>query len=70
MALITSEGIGLPTEVPVGPEHGLEYDSVVDCEDLYTVAVDILIRRIGEIDRPTQSAVDRALQIALGLPIS
>src|SRR5207249_10633445 len=30
VALITSEGIGLPTEVPVGPEHGLERDSVVD----------------------------------------
>ena len=68
IALITSEGIGLPTEVSVGPEHGLERDSVVDCEDLYTVGSDLLTRRTGEVDVRTQDAVDRALRIALALP--
>ena len=67
VALITSEGIGLPTEVPVGPDHGLERDSVVDCEDLYTVSSDLLSRRIGGVDVGTQDAVDRALRIALAL---
>jgi mRNA-degrading endonuclease toxin of MazEF toxin-antitoxin module len=66
--LITSEGIGLPTEVPVGPDHGLERDSVVDCEDLYTVSSELLIRRIGGADLQTQESVDRALRIALALP--
>ena len=68
VAVITSEQIGLPTEVPVGPEHGLERDSVVDCEDLYTVSSDLLGRRLGEVDVRTQQAVDRALRIALALP--
>lgn len=68
VALITSEGIGLPTEVSVGPDNGLERDSVVDCEDLYSVSVDLLTQRAGEIDSPTQEAVDRALHISLGLP--
>ena len=67
VALITSEGIGLPTEVPVGPDHGLERDSVEDCEDLYTVSSDLLSRRIGGVDVGTQDAVDRALRIALAL---
>jgi mRNA-degrading endonuclease toxin of MazEF toxin-antitoxin module len=67
VALITSEAIGLPTEVAVGPQHGLERDSAVDCEDLYTVSSDLLTKRAGELDQPTQDAVDRALRIALGL---
>lgn len=67
VALITSEGIGLPTEVPVGPQHGLSSDSVVDCEDLYTVGSDVLLQRVGDVDQATQAAVDRALRIALGL---
>jgi len=67
IALITSEAIGLPTEVRVGPQHGLERDSAIDCEDLYTVSSDLLTRRTGELDQLTQDAVDRALHIALGL---
>jgi mRNA-degrading endonuclease toxin of MazEF toxin-antitoxin module len=67
IALITSEAIGLPTEVLVGPLHGLERDSAIDCEDLYTVSSDLLTRRTGELDQLTQEAVDRALRIALGL---
>jgi len=67
VALITTEAIGLPTEVPAGPEHGLERDSAIDCEDLYSVSSDLLTRRTGELDSLTQDAVDRALRIALGL---
>jgi len=67
VALITSEGIGLPTEVAIGPTHGLQRDSVVDCEDLYTLGSDLLTRRIGDLDPETQHAVDRALHIGLGL---
>jgi mRNA-degrading endonuclease toxin of MazEF toxin-antitoxin module len=67
VALITNDGIGLPTEVAVGPRHGLKHDSVVDCEDLYTIGSDILMQRVGDIDQGTQDAVDHALQIALGL---
>jgi mRNA-degrading endonuclease toxin of MazEF toxin-antitoxin module len=67
VALITSEGIGLPTEVPVGPQHGLANDSVIDCEDLYTVASADLLRRVGDVDEGTQEMVDHALRIALGL---
>ena len=69
VALITSEGIGLPTEVRVGPRHGLARDSVVDCEDLYTVASDDVLQQVGDLDQQTQSAVDDALRIALDLRV-
>ena len=67
VALITSDSIGLPTEVAVGPQHGLTNDSIVDCEDLYTIGSDLLMERVGDIDQGTQDEVDHALQIALGL---
>jgi mRNA-degrading endonuclease toxin of MazEF toxin-antitoxin module len=69
VALITSDAIGLPTEVPTGPEHGLDRDSAIDCEDLYTVSSDLLTRRRGELDPHTQRAGDRALRIALSLGV-
>jgi mRNA-degrading endonuclease toxin of MazEF toxin-antitoxin module len=67
VALITSDSIGLPTEVAVGAQHGLVNDSVVDCEDLYAIGSDLLMHRVGDIDEGTQAAVDHALEIALGL---
>ncbi|HEY1297239.1 MAG TPA: type II toxin-antitoxin system PemK/MazF family toxin [Chloroflexota bacterium] len=67
VALTTSEGLGLPTEVAVGPQHGLDHDSVVDCEDLFTVPLSALDRRIGELDPDTLAGVDAALRLALDL---
>jgi mRNA interferase MazF len=67
VALTTTDAIGLPTEVAVGPRHGLDHDSVVDCEDLYTVPLTALERRIGQLDSATLSDVDTALRLALDL---
>ena len=40
---------------------------MVDCEDLYTVASDDVLQRVGDLDQQTQSAVDDALRIVLDL---
>src|SRR5262245_13879249 len=53
VAICTSEHIGLPTEVVVGPAHGLDHDSVVDCEDLVTVRAEALVRYMGQLDAET-----------------
>lgn len=37
VAAVTGTVRGLPTEVPVGPEHGLIRESVVNCDNLFTV---------------------------------
>jgi mRNA-degrading endonuclease toxin of MazEF toxin-antitoxin module len=69
VALISStEPYGLPTEVAVGPEHGLEADCWVDCEDLFTPDIDLLVRRVGRLDGPTLARVDAGLRVALDLP--
>jgi mRNA interferase MazF len=67
VALTTSEARGFPTEVAVGPEHGLDHDSIVDCEELLTVPVSMLGSRIGTLDPDTLREVDRKLALALAL---
>ena len=67
VAVITAEALGLPTEVPVDERHGLQHESVVDCEDLYTVGAESILRHVGELDSETQSEVDAALRLALDL---
>src|SRR5579862_4681180 len=67
VALITCEGIGVPTEIPVGPEHGLDRDSVVDCEDLFTLAPDAFVSRIGDLDSNTLASLNEALRLALDI---
>jgi mRNA-degrading endonuclease toxin of MazEF toxin-antitoxin module len=67
VAVITPEALDLPTEVTVDERHGLHHESVVDCQDLYTVGADAIVHRVGELDAETQSAVDAALRLALDL---
>src|SRR5260370_41128910 len=40
VALITTEAIGVPTEVALGPGQGVEHDSADDCEGMYTARRD------------------------------
>ena len=59
VAGITRTVRGIPTEVPVGPEHGLASESVVNCDDLFTLPKRTLGRRRGELDTvgsPVQQA--------------
>ena len=67
VAGITARVRGLPTEVAVGEEHGLERRSVVNCDNLFTLRKSEFGRRRGEIDPQTMKAVDVALRIALEL---
>ena len=50
---ITSTVRGLSTEVPVGNANGLAHDSVVSCDNIVTVPVSALGRRLGYL-LPTQ----------------
>lgn len=67
VALVTSTVRDLPTEVPVGREHGLARDSVVNCDNLFTIPKQALGARRGQLDPPTLQALRRALAIALEL---
>jgi mRNA interferase MazF len=67
VASVTGSIRDLPTEVPVGREHGLNRDSVINCDNLFTIPKAAFGRRRGELGPAELSLLQRALVIALGL---
>jgi len=72
LANVTVAGVtrtvrGLPTEVPVGSRHGLGAESVVNCDNLFTIPKQALGRRRGELDPASLHRLRDALRIALDL---
>lgn len=64
---ITSTIRGLPTEVPVGRDEGLSRESVVNCDNLFTLPKDGLGRYRGSLGPEATRRLDHALRMALGL---
>jgi mRNA interferase MazF len=67
VAIVTSTIRGTPTEVAIGREHGLNRDSVVNCDDLVTLSKRVLSRYRGSLGPEATRRLDIALAIALGL---
>jgi mRNA interferase MazF len=67
VAAVTGTIRGLPTEVPVGRRHGLARDSVVNCDNLFTIPKSALARRRGALDPESLVLLRAALLIALDL---
>lgn len=67
VAIVTRTIRGLLTEVPIGPEHGLRDESVVNCDNLFTVAKSTLGTRRGNLDPTAQARLNVALRVALEL---
>jgi mRNA interferase MazF len=67
VAQVTSTIRGLPTEVPLGREHGLDYDSVVNCDNLATVPKAALTRHRGALGPVELARLRAALRLALEL---
>lgn len=67
VALVTSTIRGLPTEVPIGPEHGLARESVINCDNLFTVPKAALGRRRGQLGPGELRELGSALAIALAI---
>jgi mRNA interferase MazF len=57
---------GLVTEVRLGPEDGLNYDCVLNAQQLQLVPQGVLSVRIGELDQVKTAAVCRAIKEAIG----
>jgi mRNA interferase MazF len=55
----------LPTEAPIGPEHGLARECVLNCDNLFTIPKRVLGRRRGELDPASLERLRDALRIAL-----
>jgi mRNA interferase MazF len=64
---ITGTVRDLPTEVPLGPLHGLKRPSVANCDNLLTVPKAAVGRRRGTLGPEELSRLNAALRIALDL---
>jgi|SRR5829696_4920090 mRNA interferase MazF len=67
VAPITSTIRGLSTEVLVGRANGLERDCVVNCDNITTVAVDLLGREIGLLLANQEEQLTLAIMAAFDL---
>lgn len=67
VALVTSTVRGIPAEVPLGPADGLDYDCVINCDNLFTVPKRELRRRRGTLGPAAIDQLADALRIALDL---
>jgi mRNA interferase MazF len=67
VALITRTARGLPTEVAVGARHGLSDESVVNCDNLFTLHKNAFGPRRGQLDPEALHQLGNALRIALDL---
>ena len=67
MAAVTGTIRGLPTEVPLGREHGLARDCVVNSDNLFTIPKRALGQARGELDPASLEHLRGALRVALDL---
>ena len=65
VAAITATIRGIPTEVPVGPAQGLARQSVVNCDNLFTIPKRELASRRGALGPESVRALRDALRTAL-----
>lgn len=69
LAPITSTAKGLSSEVPVGPENGLDHECVVALDNVLTVPVSNLGRTIGYLTASQEAQLARAVVLAFDLDI-
>jgi mRNA interferase MazF len=67
VAAVTGTIRGLPTEVAVGRREGLARDSVINCDNLFTIPKSSLGRRRGALGAESTTRLREALMIALDL---
>jgi mRNA interferase MazF len=68
VAIVTSQAYGTRAEVPVGPEDGLDHDSVIDADELLSIDLDLLVQRVGALSAHKLAAMHEALRVVLALP--
>lgn len=67
VAPITARARGIRTEVPVGPDNGLDQPSVINCDNVTTIATTDLRDRIGALLEHQEPALAAAIWWAFDL---
>jgi mRNA interferase MazF len=68
VAPITTRVRGIPTEVPLGPEHGLPRVCAANFDNVLTLPKTLLSDRISRLDPEVLGQVCRAYRFAAGCP--
>ena len=68
-APVHSQGLGLPTQVAVGPENGLKHESWILCDGLVSIPKIQLTRYVGSLSLEKMHRLNYALGVALDLPV-
>ena len=68
IAPLTRSARKIPSHVSVGPSDGVPTDSVINVDDLQTIPMVQLQRRITELTPLKMAEVDGAIKFALALP--
>lgn len=69
VAPITSTVKGLSSEVPVGPENGLDHGSVVSLDNVVTIPVGLLGETIGFLTEGQETLLAHAIVLAFDLDL-
>ncbi len=67
-APVHSQGLGLSTQVAVGPEDGLKHESWILCDGLLSIPKNRLTRYVGSLSAAKMLKLNFALAVALDLP--
>ena len=70
VAPITSTIMGLSSEVPVGPDNGLEQKSVVSLDNVVTIPAHLLGRTVGFLTSEQEAGLARAIVLTYDLDIA
>lgn len=70
VAPITSTIKGLSSEVPVGPDNGLDQDSVVSLDNVVTIPASLLGRTVGFLSSDQEALLAKAVVLAYDLDIA
>lgn len=62
VAPITSTLRDIPTCIPVGPEHGIDHDSVATFDNLAAIPKSVLTTRLGQLGIGGQRLICAALE--------
>jgi len=64
---VTTSVQGIRTEVPIGADEGLPKDSAASCDNVQTMPIKGLRRRIGELGPAKVRELNAAIRVALDL---
>lgn len=67
VVLVTSMARGHRAEVPLGPQQGLERESVANCDEIQTLRKDRLARRRGSVGLEQMRAIEEGVRLSLEL---